>query len=197
MCGFMLRELDFMLFVLRSTCSGAESQFRPRQERFRVNAANALSTKLARSRWSLSLCFFVTRKKGKKQDDSSVPDSVCPVSHGLIMLEPPWCSGVCHHACSHLSAYMGGRCTPKLQREQNLDIQHAQSHTHRAHPHTHFHADTTLTTLVQWCATAPVQPLFRGHGCCDRSEGKHLPHSTALERQQSGRCRRCCTCRSL
>ena len=59
------------------------------------------------------------------------------------------------------------------------------------------HADTTLTALVQWCATARVQPLFHWHGCCERSEGKHLPHSTALERQQSGRCRRHCSCRSF
>ena len=70
-------------------------------------------------------------------------------------------------------------------------------HTHRAYPRTHFHADKTLSTLVQWCVTGRVQPLFRWHGCCDRSQGKHLPHRTVHERQQSGRCRRCCTCRSF
>ena len=38
--------------------------------------------------------------------------------------------------------------------------QDAQSHTHRAHPHTHSVADKTLMTLVQWCVTARVQPPF-------------------------------------
>ena len=41
----------------------------------------------------------------------------------------------------------------------------SQSHTHWAHPHTHFHADKTLTTLVQWCVTARMQPPVRQHGC--------------------------------
>ena len=75
--------------------------------------------------------------------------------------------------------------------------QDAQSHTHRAHPHTHSVEDKTLTSLVQWCWTARVQPLARKHGFCERSQGKHLPHSTALERQQSGRCRRRCPRRSF
>ena len=73
--------------------------------------------------------------------------------------------------------------------------QDSQSHTHRAYPHTHFYADKTLTMLVQWCVTAGVQPLVRQHGCCDRSEGEHHSHRTGPERQQSGRCRRRCTCR--
>ena len=66
MCEFMQRELGFVPFGLRSTFSGVESKFGLRQERFQLNAANAtpsvsvhsLSTKLARSRWSLSLSFF-------------------------------------------------------------------------------------------------------------------------------------------
>ena len=74
----------------------------------------------------------------------------------------------------------------------NLDM---QSYTHRAYPHTHYHADKTLTILVQWCVTARVQPLARKHGFCERSQGKHLPHRTVAGRQQSGRCRRHCTCR--
>ena len=54
--------------------------------------------------------------------------------------------------------------------------------------------DKTLTTLVQWCVAAGVQPLARLHGCCDRSEGEHLPHQTRPPPQQSGRCRSRCTC---
>ena len=65
MCAFMQRELDFMPWACVRHARMRNPSFGPRQERFRVNAANALSTKLARSRWSLSLCFFVTRKKGK------------------------------------------------------------------------------------------------------------------------------------
>ena len=73
--------------------------------------------------------------------------------------------------------------------------QDAQSHTHRAHPHTHSVEDKTLPVSFQWCVTARVQPPFRWHGCCERSEGKHLPHYTVPGRQQSGRCRRFCSCR--
>ena len=75
--------------------------------------------------------------------------------------------------------------------------QDAQSHTHRAHPHTHSVEDETLTSLVQWCATARVQPPFRCHGCCERSEGKRHSHRAQSLRQQSGRCRRFCSCRSF
>ena len=67
------------------------------------------------------------------------------------------------------------------------------SHTHRACPHTHFHADKTLTALVRWCLTARVQPLARKHGFCERSQGKHLPHRTVAVQEQSGRRRRHCT----
>ena len=68
--------------------------------------------------------------------------------------------------------------------------QDSQSHTSCAHPHTHFLADKILTALVQWCVTARVQPLARWHGCCDRSQGEHLPHQTRSLEQQSGGRRR-------
>ena len=46
------------------------------------------------------------------------------------------------------------------------------------------------------CVTACVQPLARWHGCCERSQGEHLPHRTDARQQQSGRCGRRCTCKS-
>ena len=75
--------------------------------------------------------------------------------------------------------------------------QDARSHTHRLLPHTHSLEDKTLTALVQWCATARVQPLFRWHGCCERSQGEHHSDPTVPRQEQGGRCRRFCTCRRL
>ena len=82
--------------------------------------------------------------------------------------------------------------------------QDAQSHTHRAHPHTHSVEDKTLTSLVQWCWTGRVQPLdheanaLTEHaGCCERSEGEHHSHNTEPVQEQSGRRRRRCPRRSF
>ena len=109
---------------------------------------------------------------------------------------------VCERACSvtfrawdasrdkgHMSFFCEGR-----EDRSWCSKQDAQSHTHRAHPHTYSVEDKTLTALVQWCATARVQPPFRWHGCCERSEGEHHSHRTEPQEEQSGRCRRRCTC---
>ena len=56
---------------------------------------------------------------------------------------------------------MGARCTPNFQGEQNLDM---QSHTHRAHPHTHSVEDKTLTTLVQCVRQDACSHFFVGMG---------------------------------
>ena len=85
-----------------------------RQERFRVNAANALSTKFARSR---CMPFLSTFKKEKKQDDPSLPGCVCPVSRLRISGRIPnilvqWCV---------LSAGVGSRRCARIEGERHAD----------------------------------------------------------------------------
>ena len=93
----------------------------------------------------------------------------------------------------HVSCFCEGREDMSWCSKQD-----GQLHTHRAHPHTHPVKDKTLTALVQWCATARVQPPFRWHGCCERSEGEHHSHRTEPVREQSsGKRWRHCTRRSF
>ena len=73
-----------------------------------------------------------------------------------------------------------------------------RSRTHIARILTRIPLNTKLLTrLVQWCATARVQPVVRLHGCCERSEGEHHSHQTDPDLEQSGRRRRHCTRRRL
>ena len=130
MCEFMQRELDFTPFGLRSTSSGVESQFEPRQEPFRLNAANAtpirkrpLSVNEACTQSLESVPIpFCPLVKGECSKTTRRSTTLCALSltaHDVGRIRD--CSGGCHHACSHLSAYMGGRCSPKKQGERHLD----------------------------------------------------------------------------
>ena len=59
----------------------------------------------------------------------------------------------------------------RLEGERHTDVaSRTRSRTHIARILTRIPLkDETLTSLVQWCATARVQPLLRWHGFCERS----------------------------
>ena len=46
------------------------------------------------------------------------------------------------------------------------------------------------------CVTGRVQPLARWHRCCERSLGERHTDEAQSRMQQSGRCRRRCSCKS-
>ena len=120
--------------------------------------------------------------------DRCVPKHICPQGvagcwPSALMVNARPCALVTHRALERICSGTANR-TPS--RSQNARILTRISLQTKLRPH--------------WCSgvcvTVRMQPCARWHGCCERSQGKHLPHRTVAPPEQCGRRRRRCSCKS-